>query len=381
VLLFAHRLSVRTDSASDRHAALGRLLDHHLVAAAGSYAFLMPGHIMPGTSYPMLRDGPRFEDLGSVQAWASAHLDDILRLITMTASSHTARATTLLLMLRAVARTAHRWRDVIPVATAVSEAATASGDQRSEGRARYMLAAGLTQVGRLEEAEANILRALPLTERLDDDYIHAMALNLYGIIVGWSDPLAGMRHHHRAAQLAHEQGNTALEAAALGNIVQTRLLMPGMDDETVEMSKRQLELYRENGDRYGETTGLYRHGQVLLRRGLPAAAIAVHHRTLELLREGEQDWLQGGTHMRLSEAYVLAGQPTLAVQHAEQALAVSREVRHDHLTARSMATLGDALAALGRPEEARSYWRRAAASLRDLGVTVEAEQVARRLAG
>lgn len=175
------------------------------------------------------------------------------------------------------------------------------------------------------------------------------------------------------------RGNTASHAAAAGNIVQTRLLMPGVDDDTVDASRRQLELYRANADRCGEATGLHRHGQVLLRQGRSQEAMAAHHRTLELLAEGEQDFLRGGTHMRLSEAYLRVGQPEMALAHAEQALTVGVEVRHEHLAALSRCAVGDALAAMGKERDARSYWRRAVEDLRRLEFAHDAERVAERL--
>ncbi|MFF5187366.1 hypothetical protein ACFY30_26980 [Streptomyces sp. NPDC000345] len=283
-------------------------------------------------------------------------------------------------MLGAATINAHRWRELIPVATTVCEAAVAGSDHRSEGRARYMLAGALTQVGRLEDARGHVLRALELTESVGDDDVHAMALNLHGVIVGWHDPVAGIGHHLQAAELAHQRGNSSLEAVALGNMVQTRLLMTGIDEDTVAASLRQLELYRGNADRYGEATGHYRHGQVLLRQGLAQDAIASHHRTLALLEQGEQDFLRGGTHMRLSEAYLRTGEAAAALGHAERALALSRAVHHDHLAALSLTALGDALAALDRHEQARLHWQRAVDELRRLEFTNDAQRVARRLA-
>lgn len=378
VLLFAQRLAVDTDPPADRHTALGRLLDHHLVSAAGTYHFLSPGATIPGTSFPVLRDGPLFADIRAALEWNSTHFDDALALIVRSAGTHTDRAATLLLMLGAVTRAAHLWHELIPAAAEVAEAATAKRDRRSEGRARYMLAAGLAQVGRLDDAERDVSRALSLTKGVDDE-VHAMALNLLGVVVGWADPVAGIAHHRRAAELAQGYGNATLEATALGNIVQTRLLMPGMDDGTVDASLRQLALYRASADRHGEAFGLYRHGQVLLRQGLPEDSLAAHHRTLALVGPGERDFLRGGTHMRLSEVYLSTGRPEQALFHAEQALAVNREVRHAHLQALSLAALGDALAVLGGQRRARSLWREAVEDLRRLGFTHDAERVARRL--
>jgi tetratricopeptide (TPR) repeat protein len=312
-------------------------------------------------------------------AWASSLLSDILRLLTQTAKSHTDRAATLLLMLDAVLMNAHRWHEVVPVATAIAQAAAACGDVRGEGRARYMLGGALIQVGRLPDAQQQVLRALQLSERVGDEDVHAMALNVHGMITGYSDPSAAIAHHRRSADLAHRRGNTSLEALALGNLVQTHLRAESVDGETVAASQRQLDLHRENGDRHGEAFGYYRHGQVLLRQGLPEESIAAQQRTLALLAEGELGFVRAGAHVRLSEAYLRTGRADLALQHAEHGLTLSREVRHEQLQGLALCALGDALASLNRPEQARLHWQRATDILRQLGNEADAAQAAKRL--
>jgi DNA-binding SARP family transcriptional activator/predicted negative regulator of RcsB-dependent stress response len=380
VLLFAQRLAEQTDSPTERHAALGRLLDLHLVTATGSYLFLLPGHTLPGATLPVMPGGPRFQDQAAVLAWASSLLGDILRLLTQTAASHTDRAATLLLMLDAVLANAHRHHEAVPVATAVAEAATAQRDLRAEARARYILGGALMQVGRLEDARKHILRALETSALVQDTEVQVMALEVHGSLTGWSDPPAGVALHLRAAALARRHGNPSMEAVALGNAVQTRLRMDGIDEETTAAARRQLELHRENGDRFGEAIGHYRNGQVLLRLGRTEEAIESHHRTLALLGEGEQDYVRAGTELRLAEAYLHVGRCESALHHAGRARGLGLDVRHEHLAALSLAVLGDASFRLERREEARTHWKRAVAELTRLGHSGDAERVGKCLA-
>ncbi|MET8828066.1 BTAD domain-containing putative transcriptional regulator [Streptomyces sp. NPDC004610] len=380
VLLFAQRLAADTDAPADRHAVLGRLLELHLRTAADAYRVLRPGHTLPATvAPPVPRAGSRRTDESAVLAWASSTLGDILRLVTQTARTHTDRAATLLLMLDAVLMNAHRWHEVVPVATAVTEAAAATGHAGAEARARYMLAGALTQVGRPDEAGEHIERALELAERVGDDDVHALALNVLGVIAGWSDPAAAVGHLRRAADLAHRRGNSSLEALALSNLVQTRLRMGVVDAQTVTASRRQLELHHANGDRYGEAYGLYRHGQVLLAQDRPYEAIDAHLRTLALLDDGEQDFVRAGAHIRLSETYLHLGETERALDHAERGLALSLQVRHGQLAGLARCALGDVLSAMDREEQARLHWQRAETDLRDLGYATEAARVTTRL--
>ncbi|MFJ4648253.1 BTAD domain-containing putative transcriptional regulator [Streptomyces bobili] len=379
VRLFARRLALETDPERLRHAALGRLLDLYLVAAAESYRVIRPGHTVAQTALPVVPGGTRFAGVTEVLAWSASSLDDILMLLTQTAATHTDRAATLLLMLDAVLMNAHLWHQVIPVATLVADAAASAHDRRSESRARYILGGALAQVGRLSEAQSQVARALQSSCDGDDD-VRAMALNVQAIVVSHRDPASAVRLFREAAAVAGRRGNRSLEALVLGNTVQTRLRSEGIDEQTVAESERQVELSRQLGDRQGEALSNYRHGQVLVRQGLPDDAIAVYQHTLELLAEGEQDFVRAGTLIRLSEAYTQANRLELAVRCAEEGLWLTRAVRHEHLEALSLRALGDALAATDRAEEAAALWQKALAILRHLGFQGDAATVEQRLA-
>jgi hypothetical protein len=99
---------------------------------------------------------PQFGDTAEALAWSASSVDDILRLLTRAAASHTDRAATLLVMLDAVLTTSHLWHQVIPVAERLADAATRAGDTRSEARVRYMLGGALAEVGRDREAVRHV---------------------------------------------------------------------------------------------------------------------------------------------------------------------------------------------------------------------------------
>jgi tetratricopeptide (TPR) repeat protein len=269
---------------------------------------------------------------------------------------------------------AHRWHDVVPVATALAEAAARDGDAVAEGRARYMLGGALTDIGRAAEAVEHVRLALELSARAGDDDVHAMTVNVHAMTM--YPGLAAVAEHRRCAALARRLGNTHLEALTLGNLVMARLVEPGIDEGTVRASERQLELYRRSGDRHGEALGRYSNGQVLLRQGRPDAAIAAHLRALELLDEGELEFVRAGAHVRLAEAYTQTGRPDLALDRAGEALALSREIRYARLEALALRAQGDALEALRRPEQARLARQNAVEIFRHIGSEGEAEQVA-----
>ncbi|WP_314614262.1 AfsR/SARP family transcriptional regulator [Streptomyces stackebrandtii] len=376
VRLFARRLAVETDSEQTRHAALGRLLDLHLLSATESYRVIRPGHTVVQASLPAAPGGPHFGSVGEALAWSASTLDDILMLLHQTAATHTARAATLLLMLDAVLMSSHLWHQVIPVAALVADVAAGTHDARSEARARYMLGGALASVGRPDQARANVARALELSNQEDD--VYSMALNVQGLLPQIA-PKASMEILRRAAELARKNGNSHLEAMTLGNAVQVRLVSEGIDDRTVADSERQVRLYRRLGDRFGEAFSYYRHGQVLARQNLLSDAIAIHLRSLDMLAVGEQDLVRAGNHVRLCEAYTQTGGLALAVRHAEEGLLLSRQIRHEQLEAVSLRALGDAKSAMNRPEEAREHWQLALSIFESVRLDALADGVRERL--
>lgn len=378
VRLFAQRLAAVLEPVAERGAALGRLLDFHLAAAVDAYRVIRPGHTLPPVLLPPASGPPRFHDTRAALAWGRSVLDDLLRLLERTAASHTDRAAALLLALDPVLMSVHRWHDVVSVATALAEAAVRDGDTVAEGRARYMLAGALADTGRAAEAVEHVRLAMELSARAGDDDVHAMAVNVHALTL--HSGRAAMAEHGRSAALARRLGNTSLEAMALGNLVMTRLMEPGIDEDTVQASARQLELYRATGDRHGEALGLYSNGQVRLRQGRPDAAITAQLHALELLAEGELEFVRAAAHIRLAEAYTQAGRPDLALDQAEEGLAMSREIRYARLEALALRAQGDALAALRRPEQARLARQNAVEILRHIGYDSEAEQVTALLA-
>ncbi|WP_314614284.1 AfsR/SARP family transcriptional regulator [Streptomyces stackebrandtii] len=379
VRLFARRLALGTDNDRTRHAVLGRLLDQHLVAAAESYRVIRPGHTVARTLLPQVPGARRFDSVNEALAWSSSSLDDILMLLTQTASSHTDRAATLLLLLDAVLMSSHLWHQVIPVATLVADAASRARDPRSEGRARYILSGALAQVGRLDEAEDQVNRALEASRDIETD-VHALSLNVKAFTVGYRDPAAALQLLREAAALALALGNLSLEAMLLGNGVQTRLRSEGIDEQTVGDSVRQVRLFRQLGDRQGEAFARYRHGQVLARQGLLDEAVSGYRQALDMLQEGEQDFTRAACLIRLSEAYGQLDRYRSAKDCADAGLLLARAVRHEQLEGLALRAQGDALFATGRVEEAAHHWRKALGIFQYLGAQADAGSVEKRIA-
>jgi DNA-binding SARP family transcriptional activator len=379
VRLFARRLALETDDDRIRHAALGRLLDQHLVAAAESYRVIRPGHAVVRTTLPQAPGAIRFDSVNEALAWSASSLDDIVMLLTQTASSHTDRAATLLLLLDAVLMNAHLWHQIIPVATLVADAASRAGDPRSEGRARYILSGALAQVGRLSEAEEQVNRAVEAARDSDAD-VHLLSLNVKAFITSFRDPAVALRLFREAAALARSLGNRSLEATLLGNSVQTRLRGDGIDEQTIGESLRQVRLFNELGDRQGEAFAQYRHGQVLARQGRLTEAVSGYRKTLDQLPEGEQDFVRAACMIRLSEAYGLLNEYQSAMYHADAGLLLARAIRHEQLEALALRAQGDALFATDRGKEATLRWRKALEILQYLESHAEAALVERRLA-
>lgn len=249
VRLFARRLATEEDPRELRDAALGRLLDLHLVTAAESCRVIRPGHGVARTTLPQTRDAARFDGVEEALAWRAAAFDDIVLLLGQTAASHTDRAATLLLLLDAVVTTAHLWHQLVPVAAQVADAAARAGDPRSEGRARCVLGGALVRVGRMGEAEEQVARAVEASR--DDDDVHALALDVRRGVIGHRGHDAAPGSSEDAAGLARRPGDRSPEAMAL-DAVRTRPRAQGVDERTGADAERQDALHQRLADRHAE---------------------------------------------------------------------------------------------------------------------------------
>jgi tetratricopeptide (TPR) repeat protein len=219
------------------------------------------------------------------------------------------------------------------------DAAARSGEAVGEAQARKQLAAALLELGRLDEAEAELAAALDLAVRADHERLHASVLGAIG-------EFRLVRDELRGAMSAFEQSRAI--SLAVGD---TRGVL--LQDTMIGRV-----MLRES-----------RHGEAyaLLCRVLPAMAAFDEHN-------------QARVRVCLARAAEALGRPEEAAALFEQAAALYRRRGEPSGEITALEGLADIAAAAGRPEEQRSYLKMIVERYEAVAAGERAEPYRRRLA-
>ncbi|WP_460065722.1 AfsR/SARP family transcriptional regulator [Streptomyces sp. YKOK-I1] len=414
---YATRLATAEDTPQAREAALDRLFDHYLAAAAAAMTCLHPaeGHLRPPAPEAAV---PDLSDPDAARAWLHAE-----RACLTAMSAHTAthgrpgHAIRLSLTLYRHLITG-RHTDGLTIHGHARDAARLIGDPVNEARALLGIGTAHWQLARHEPARRHLQEALTLFRQADDDTGQARALVNLGLVderlgrfrsaVGHLEQglalyrKAGDRlgeaivlkdlatvegqlgrygeaadRLQQALELLRRTGNRYLEAHALNDLgtVETRL---DRLDSAARHQEQALILLREVGDRYGEAGALHSLGIVHTRLDRPAQGAECHRQALALYRQngdrdGEARALNG-----LGEAARAAGRPLDALSHHTDALAIAEDIGNPGQQARAHSGLGDAHHALGDTRRAVPCYERALALYTGLGMP-EADDIRARM--
>lgn len=379
--LFARQRAQEEESATAREAALTGLLDLLLATARNAYGLIRPGHNVPLSLPPTEHRGVTFADEGEACAWGARQLAPALEFVAQIARSAPAGAAELVLALDPLLMSEHRWRDVIPVARTVVEAARRAGDRRAEQRICYMLGGALMQVEDLDRAHEMTSRAVELSVGTADHTMHAMALNVAALLaMKRGGETEGLELGLRAVAAARTAGDRSVEALALGNVILECVRLGQVDELLLDTALRQLDLYESLGDQHGRIHALYRIGQVLLGLGRPTEALLRFDECLERLGSDGQSFMRCANLIRGAEAHLDLGQPQTAARYAERGIALAREMNYERGEAQATRLLGNALALMGHESWARACWERSLAVCLRLGMADEAARIRVRLA-
>lgn len=378
--LFARQRAQEEESADARQGALAGLLDLLLATARNAYGLLRPGHGVLRSLLPTEHPGVRFADEEEACAWGTGRLAPALEFVAQIAPTAPAGAADLVLALDPLFMAEHRWSELIPVARTVVAAARRAGDRRAEQRICYMLGGALMQVEELQSAHEVTSRAMELSEGIDDHTVHAMVLNVAGLLAMKRDVEGGgLDLGLRAVAEARAAQDRSVEALALGNVILECVRLGQVNELLLETALRQLDLYEALGDHHGRAYAHYRIGQVL--RGLerPKEALSRFEECLERLGPNGHSFVRCAALLRCAESYLSLGEPQSAARYAERAIVLAREMDFERGEAHATQTLGDALDLAGHASWARACWERSLAVCLRLGMAEEATYIRGRL--
>ncbi|MFJ8166641.1 AfsR/SARP family transcriptional regulator [Streptomyces sp. NPDC096136] len=341
---FAAERSRDGDRPEERAAALTRFLDHLLAEARTVHAAERPGHRVPGLLPPDGHPGRpdsrrRLLDPGHDDALTAAAR--ILHAVPSAVST----AADLALAVEPLLEDSHLWaRSVDPLRTMLRTAQD-QGHLRAVGRAGYVLASALAQLGRLDEADRMLDTSEHAARAVRDDAVHAAILNRRALLCQY-------RARWHQADALHQEAVAAGEACgsdwagrhARASSVST-LLRLSRRDEAAEISRTTLASAVDAGDRGAEAYALYNLGLTARHLGRTDEAVARHRQSAELGARYGSPAMEAMNLVSETAAQLAGNRLPDAVDCGERAVAATRRLGWHTAEARALRLLNTARAA------------------------------------
>ena len=418
---YARELAGTEDSEGGRQAALTRLFDYYLYAAATAMDTLYPAELQRRPRIPAPATAvPPLASTAEARAWLDAELANLAAVAAYTADRGWPRHTIALsaTLPRYLAGGGH-FSEAVVIHTRAIGAARAIGDRAAEASALSALSQidlhyGDSQqaTSKLQQAyalfceagdqagQARALQNLATVESQQGRYQqagehHQQALQLYlatGIRAGAARALHGLgdvdlrmgnyqradEHLQRALALCQETGDRVNEAYVLALLGDLSLRLSRYQDAAGHLA-RALSLFREVADQTGEAWVLAHLGAAQLGQGHGQLAIDYHQQATMIARENEDQFGEAEALNGLGEAYLATQQPAEARAAHRRALDLASQSGDKSEQARARAGLARSHQAAGDPAQALDHWHEALALYDELG-TPEADQIRVQLA-
>ncbi|HWH01334.1 MAG TPA: helix-turn-helix transcriptional regulator [Pilimelia sp.] len=309
------------DRATDRAAALRRMLDHYLHSALAADRLLYPNRdpISVAPPDPTVTVG-EFADEGQAARWFGLEQSVLAACVEHAAAGgYDTHAWQLAWSLLTYLLRRRHWPELVHTGRLALAAARRLGDLAGELHSLRGLGIALMRLGRHDEAHAHLRQAVEVSVRLDDPVSQAVARR------------------------------------ALCDL----LIARGRHAEAVAHAQRALDLYQGVGHVAGQSLALTALGWCHTRAGDHRRGIAHCEQALALHQRLGNRLAEGATWHSLGHAYHHLGRGRDAVGCYRRALALTQEIGDWDGEVEVLDDLGDALQAVGHHEQARQAWRRA----------------------
>jgi DNA-binding SARP family transcriptional activator/Tfp pilus assembly protein PilF len=353
---YARDLHADQDGEQERHAALTRLFDHYLHAAATAMNVLFPAERYRRPHVPAaVTPAPVITSRAQAQAWLDAERLCLTAAVANTADggwpSHATRlASTLFRYLD----TGGYFPEAIVVFGHARRAASSTGDKAAEGDALTSLGLFYGHQGRHQQTADHLEQALARYRETGDQAGQARALSYLGLSACQQGRYQdGTSMLEQALALFRAAGDRTGEAFALSNLGVAELRQ-GLFGPATGHQRQALAVLREIPNRHGEATVLDRLGQLSLRQGRYQQAARFHQQALELFREFGDRQGTAACNARIGIASLRQGRYQQAAVSLQRALTEYREMSDLSGQAEALNGLGEVLLAQGRPADARA---------------------------
>ena len=354
----------------ERRAALTRLFDYYVAAAAAATATLHPAEAYRRPRIPSTGTRtPALADLDAALTWLDTERPTLIAVAAHTAThgwpTHTIRlSSTLFRYLNG-----GYFNDALTIHGHARRAADRTGDPIGLAHTLTNLGVVHLWLGRYGPATALLRQALSLFRQTGSVIGQARTLNNLGNLEQrLSHYQPAVRHFRRALGLYREAGDQTGQARTLGNLgtLDERL---GRRRQATAHYQQALALFQDTDDRTGEGTALNNLGHAEGQVGRHRSAAERLHQALTLFRQIGSRNGEAWSLDRLGSLHTRLGRPDEASRYHEQALAIHREIGVRDGEASALNGLGEAASAAGRPADALSHHAAALAVAADISDT------------
>jgi tetratricopeptide (TPR) repeat protein len=364
--LYAQAQSRAEDEATERDAALLRLVTEHAASATAASLLLYPQKLRlhPQEASP---DRACFADNAAALAWFDAERVNLVAAVCEAGDRPWPAVGQLAYALRGYLEGAHHLDDFVAVATRGLAVMSAVGDARGEAASRISLASARACRAEFDEAQPGFTAALAGARRHDWPDIEAVALNNLGILYEKTGRLDQAAEHYGGALVLYRRigwhVGLGMCHANLGYVYYLR----GMLEQAAANQAEALRLATRDGAVGVCALALEHLGAVFHARWRLAAALDHLNRALERYREMGNRYGESSALQRLGAAHRDAGDHARARELAQSALSLARDIGHGDAHMDALVTLGGVCLCLGDPTGAAAYHKQALALAGDLG--------------
>ncbi|MFZ6028481.1 MAG: AAA family ATPase [Chloroflexota bacterium] len=236
------------------------------------------------------------------------------------------------------------------------------------------------EVGKFDQAEADLRAAYNLAKKAGDTAGQACALNtLSGLQIGRGDFAASLENARLSADLAAQAGRPDETAAALSNRVNA-LCYLGDYQAAIVFGKQAVALSERLSDPARQAAAYDSLGRTFLFNGSLVEARLFLERALVLYRRLDDKVSIARSLVSLSQLYVRYGDFLQAQETAGEAQEICSSIGHLSGEAFALACLGEAVREQGRIDSSISFFQRALHIAREIGERAKEQTFLKELA-
>jgi len=331
---YATQLVDTIDTDEQRHAAIGRILDHYLHTAHLAARLLYPTRDPVPLAPPQAGVTPeQVSDHAQALGWF-----DEQRPVLLAAVAHAAAtrfdthawqlAWTLVTFLN---RRGH-WHDWMAVGQAAVASAQRGADPAAQTRAHRFLAGAYTRLGRFDDAHTQLRHALDLATRTGDQNGQAQSHHHLGHL--WErrgQPAQALHHARQALHLFQATGHQAGQAGALNMVGRCHALL-GEHQQALTCCQQALTMHQQLGDREGQADTWHSLGYTLHHLGQHTQAVTCYHHALTLFRDLGARYHEATILTHIGDTHHATGNPQATRDAWQQALTILDDLDHPDAT-------------------------------------------------